>query len=163
MRTGWMIAATLAVCVFASPPVSAQDVAQANAACRAMVGLWLTTIENGAGDFASRSLVTVTADGTLTAIDSAEDQGVQGSGFSAQPGVWRCTAAGQASGRTLNFGFSPRESIARSDWTLAIDGTALTGTIALHIFPGVKGVDPFRADSTAVDTFRFTAQRVNAP
>ena len=49
------------------------------------------------------------------------------------------------------------------DWTLALDGQTLSGTIALHIFAGIKGVDPFNADSKPVDTFRFTAQRVTAP
>jgi hypothetical protein len=33
----------------------------------------------------------------------------------------------------------------------------------LHVFSGLKGVDPFAADSKPVDTFRFTAQRVTAP
>ncbi|MGE0154457.1 MAG: hypothetical protein AB7R90_17710 [Reyranellaceae bacterium] len=137
--------------------------AQDNAACSAMVGTWLTTIETGAGDYASRSLMTVQADGTLSAVDSAQDQGLQGSSFSSQQGAWRCTSAGKASARTLNFGFPSRESIARTDWTLALDGMTLIGTAALHIFPGVKGIDPFRADSKPLETFRFKAQRVSAP
>ena len=143
----------------ATVPAQAQD----NAACAAMVGVWLTTIGTSGGEYASRSLVTVNADGTLQAIDSAQNQGLQGSSFSSQPGVWRCTEAGKASARTLNFGFPPRDSIARSDWTLSLDGAALSGSIALHIFPGVKGVDPFRTDSKPVDTFRFTAQKVSPP
>ena len=143
----------------AALPAQAQD----NAACAAMVGTWLTTISTSAGDHASRALLTINADGTMQAIDSAQNQGLQGSSFSGQPGAWRCSAAGKAGARTLNFGFPPRESIARSDWTLALEGATLSGTIALHIFPGVKGVDPFRADSKPVDKFRFTAQKVSPP
>lgn len=157
----WTIALGLAAILpaLSPPPAAAQD----NADCKAMVGLWLTTIHSGAGDFASRSLLTVNADGTLSAVDSAQDQGLQGSGFSSQPGVWRCAGPGKATARTLNFGFPPRPSIARSDWTLALSGDTLSGAIALHIFPGVKDVDPFKADSQPVDAFRFTAQRVGAP
>jgi hypothetical protein len=157
MRKGTM-ALALGLAMTAAP-AQAQD----NAACSAMTGLWLTTIENSANAFASRSLVTLHLDGTLTAVDSAEQKGVQGTGFTSQPGVWRCAGAGKASGRTINFGFAPRESIARSDWTLSHSGQTLSGTIALHIFSGLKGVDPFTTDSKPVDTFRFTAQRVTAP
>ena len=158
MRTRWMIAAALAASLTALP-VQAQDTS-----CNAgLVGTWLTTIQNAAGDYASRSLLTIHADGTIVSADSAQNQGLQGSSFSAQHGAWRCSTSSSAAATTLNFGFPARESIARSDWTLAHDGKALKGTIALHIFPGVKGIDPFRADSKPVDTFNFTAQRVSAP
>jgi hypothetical protein len=153
MRTGWTIAAALAASL-ASLPAQAQ--APSISCNAALVGTWLTTIQNAAGDYASRSLLTIHADGTMVSADSAQHQGMQGSSFSAQHGA-------SAAATTMNFGFPNRESIARSDWTLAHDGKALKGTIALHIFPGVKGVDPFRADTKPVDTFYFTAQRVSAP
>lgn len=151
----------MAACVGASLALPAQ--AQSTICNAALVGTWLTTIQNAAGDYASRSLLTLHADGTMVSADSAQHQGLQGSSFSAQHGAWRCSTDASAAATTLNFGFPSRESIARSDWTLAQDGKGLKGTIALHIFPGVKGIDPFRADSKPVDTFRFTAQRVNAP
>ncbi|MDF3074792.1 MAG: hypothetical protein K0S54_2459 [Alphaproteobacteria bacterium] len=140
-----------------------QALAQDNAACASMTGSWLATIENGSGAYASRAILTVHGDGTFSVVDSAQHQGVQGSAFSSQAGSWRCTAADKASGRTLNFGFPPRESLARSDWTLSHDGKSLSGTVALHIFAGVKDVDIARAESKPVDTFRFTTQRVSAP
>lgn len=151
----------MAACVGASLALPAQ--AQSTSCNAALVGTWLTTIQNAAGDYASRSLLTIHADGTMVSADSAQHQGLQGSSFSAQHGAWRCSTDASAAATTLNFGFPTRESIARSDWTLAHDGKALKGTIALHIFPGVKGIDPFRADSKPVDTFNFTAQRVSAP
>lgn len=155
------ISLLMAACVSAGLALPA--LAQSTSCNAALVGTWLTTIQNGAGDYASRSLLTLHADGTMVSADSAQHQGLQGSSFSAQHGAWRCSTDASAAATTLNFGFPNRESIARSDWTLAHDGKALKGTIALHIFPGVKGVDPFRADSKPVDTFRFTAQRVAAP
>ena len=140
-----------------------QALAQDNAACAAMAGSWLATIENGSGAYASRAILTIHGDGTFSVVDSAQHQGVQGSAFSSQAGSWRCVAAGKASGRTLNFGFPPRESLARSDWTLSHDGKSLSGAVALHIFAGVKDVDIARPDSKPVDTFRFTTQRVSPP
>ncbi len=130
--------------------------------CRALAGTYLATIVNGAGDYASRALITLFGDGNLQIVDSSQDVGLQGASFSTQSGAWHCAAANQATARTLNFGFPPRGSIARSDWTLAHDGKALFGTVALHIFAGVKDVDPFRADSKPVDVFRFTAIPVAA-
>lgn len=159
MRTRTLFMATALAASLASLPAQAQDTS-----CNAgLVGTWLTTISNGAGDYASRSLLTIHADGTIVSADSAQHQGLQGSSFSAQHGAWRCSTTSSAAATTLNFGFPNRESIARSDWTLAHDGKALKGTIALHIFPGVKGIDPFRTDSKPVETFNFTAQRVSAP
>ncbi|MGE0659528.1 MAG: hypothetical protein AB7O63_08550 [Reyranellaceae bacterium] len=141
--------------------------AQTTEPCRAMAGTYLATIANGTGDYASRALITLFGDGNLHIVDSSQDVGLQGSSFSTQSGAWRCSTDASAAARTLNFGFPPRGSVARSDWTLAYDGKApngvtLKGTIALHIFPGVKDVDPFRADSKPVDTFRFTAIPVAA-
>ncbi|MGE0155394.1 MAG: hypothetical protein AB7R90_22465 [Reyranellaceae bacterium] len=130
--------------------------------CRALAGTYLATIVNGTGDYASRALITLFGDGNLHIVDSSQDVGLQGASFSTQSGAWACAAANQATAITLNFGFPPRGSVARSDWTLTHDGKALAGTVALHIFPGVKDVDPFRADSKPVDTFRFTAIPVAA-
>ena len=163
MRTGWLIAAGLAAGLsMGLPPATAQ--APTTVPCRAMVGTYLATIVNSAGDYASRALITLHADGNLHIVDSAQDEGLQGSSFSTQSGAWRCSTDASASARTLNFGFPPRTSIARSDWTLdqahSKSGQALKGTIDLYIFPGVKGVDPFRADSKPVDKFYFAAQRV---
>lgn len=141
--------------------------AQTTEPCRAMAGTYLATIANGTGDYASRALITLFADGNLHIVDSSQDVGLQGSSFSTQSGAWRCSTDASAAATTLNFGFPPRGSIARSDWTLdqahSKSGQALKGTIDLHIFPGVKDVDPFRTDSKPVDRFYFTAQRVKAP
>ena len=156
--------AALAALAFVLQPALAQ--APTTVPCRAMVGTYLATIVNSAGDYASRALITLHADGNFAIVDSAQDEGLQGSSFSTQSGAWRCSTDASAAATTLNFGFPPRTSIARSAWTLdqahSKSGQALRGTIALHIFPGVKGVDPFRADSKPVDRFYFTAQRVNA-
>lgn len=132
------------------------------AACRAaLAGTYLANIANEAGAFASRALVTLHADGTLDVVDSRQHQGVSGSSFSAQRGAWRCTGARTAAAVTLNFGFPPQESIARSDWSIARNPAgAITGTITLTIFTGVAGVDPFALGGRRFGVFRFGALRV---
>ena len=148
-----------------APPAAAQQPADS---CRAaLAGVWLTTIRAEAGGgFASRSLLTLNADGTMLATDSRQHSGVQGAGFSTQHGAWRCAGADAASAVTLNFGFPPRETIARSDWTLSRQGEALAGRIVLRIAEGVESVDPFATAFLAVPpvaSFRFEAQRLAPP
>ncbi len=156
-------ASALAAILLASAGASAAAQAQGGAnPCRAaLAGAYLADIATEAGAFASRALLTLHADGTLDVVDSRQHQGVSGSSFSAQRGAWRCTGARAAAGVTLNFGFPPQESIARSDWAIAREpaGT-LRGTIGLTIFPGVAGVDPFAAGGRRFGVFRFAAVRV---
>jgi hypothetical protein len=154
----------LAALAMAAAPAAAAAQTQGKLHCaEAMVGTWLATISTVKGDYASRALVSLHMGGTLTIVDSAQHQGLQGSSFSAQQGEWSCVGPDAARGITMNFGFPERESIARSHWQFAARGKTLTGLVALHIFPGIKGVDPFRIDTKPVEQFEFTAQRVGAP
>lgn len=159
-RPAW-IALALAGSLVAAP-AAAQD-----AGCRgALAGTYLTTILTGKGDYASRSVVTIHGDGTLSAVDSRQYHGVMGAAFSAQRGGYRCTGAAAATARTLNFGFPKRASIARGDWTVRKDAATggISGTITLTVYPGVKGVDPFAAKGgKRIDTFRFTGAPVAPP
>lgn len=154
------IALALAGCL--ATPAAAQE-----AGCRGeLAGTYLTTITTSKGGYASRSLVTINGDGTLSAVDSRQYHGVMGAAFSAQRGVYRCTGDEAAAARTLNFGFPKRASIARSDWTMVRDKAtgSISGTITLFIYTGVKGVDPFAAKGgKRIDTFRFTSTRVSPP
>jgi hypothetical protein len=108
--------AALALAAACGVSTAAAQGADRDVSCRgALAGTYLTTISGVKGDFASRSLVTIHGDGTLSAIDSRQHQGVQGSSFSAQQGAYRCAGASAARARTLNFGFPNQETIARSD------------------------------------------------
>ena len=140
---------------------SAQAQGGANACRAALAGIYLADIATEAGAFASRALVTLRADGTIDVVDSRQHQGVHGSSFSAQRGAWRCTGARTAAGVTLNFGFPPQESIARSDWVIRLEPAGvLRGTIGLTIFYGVNRVDPFALGGRPFGVFRFGAVRV---
>lgn len=146
----------------AAPPVQAAG----GRACRAaLIGTYLVTINDAKGAFASRAIVTFHGDGTLSVVDSRQDQGVQRSSFSAQQGAYRCTGRHRAVGRTLDFSFPANTSIARLDWRVRRAGTrgSIAGTITLVIYAGVKGVDPFGPGGKHAGRFRFTAVRVVAP
>jgi hypothetical protein len=43
-----------------------------------------------------------------------------------------------------------------------VTGT-IAGTIALVIYSGVEGIDPFAGTGTQIGVFRFTSVRVTAP
>jgi hypothetical protein len=152
------LALALAGCLAA--PAAAQEVG-----CRGeLAGTYLTNITTSKGRYASRSLVTIHGDGTLSAVDSRQYHGVMGAAFSAQRGDYRCTGPEAAAGRTLNFGFPKRAAIARSEWTITRNKAtgAISGTITLIVYRGVRGVDPFGKGGRKVDTFRFTGVPVGA-
>lgn len=136
-------------------------------ACRAeLAGTYLATIESAKGRYASRALVTIHGDGTFSVVDSRQYQGVQGSSFSAQQGSYRCLDPRTGKGRTLNFGFPKRASIARSDWQIVKEqpNGLILGTVTLIIYSGVKGVDPFAAKGgKRIGTYRFVGQPVMPP
>src|SRR5262249_2047565 len=78
---------------------------------------YLTTITDATtGAFSSRSVITLHADHSLTAIDSAQggDRGGLGTQFSSQMGAWRTSPGAGVVGRTLDFSF-PNAGIARVD------------------------------------------------
>ena len=146
-------------------PAAAQD-ATRTVCVAALAGTYLTTITNGKGEHASRSLVTLHGDGTVSAVDSRQYHGVMGAAFSAQKGGYRCQGVDKATARTLNFGFPKRASIARSDWAIEKNRAtgAISGTITLTVYMGVEGVDPFSAKGgKRIDTFRFTSAPVAPP
>jgi hypothetical protein len=158
----WPPRAALALALVAIGMPAAAQAPPVAACTAALAGTYLADIRTEAGAFASRALVTLHADGTLAVVDSRQHQGVQGSSFSAQRGSWRCAGARAARGVTLNFGFPPQDGIARSDWVIARDAgrDTVSGTIAVHVFAGVAGVDPFGRGGRPLGAFRFTGARV---
>ncbi len=154
------LALALAGCLAAPAAMAQEEGCQGE-----LARTYLTTITTSKGGYASRSLVTIHGDGTLSAVDSRQYHGVMGAAFSAQSGTYRCTGPQAATGRTLNFGFPKRASIARSEWTITRNKAtgAISGTITLIVYKGVKGVDPFGKGGRKIDTFRFTGVPVGTP
>ena len=121
---------------------------------------YLITITDAQGAFASRTVITLHGDRTLSAIDS--NQGGPTVFFSSQLGSWQFDGKGGVVGRTLDFGFPPTEAqtVARLDYTFTFSthDTHVTGTITLTSFP-LQG-DPLDGDGTVLGQFTFIGTRV---
>lgn len=122
-------------------------------------GTYLLTIKDATGEFASRGVITLHGDHTLTAIDSA--QGGPEFFFSSQQGAWEPDGEGGAVGRTLDFDFQLPQDVARLDYVFDFrsDDKDVTGTITLTTFP-LEG-DPLHDEEGIVaGTFTFDGTRV---
>lgn len=121
-------------------------------------GTYLTTITNAnTGAFSSRSVITLHADHSITAIDSG--QGGPGVQFSSQMGAWATSPGAGVVARTLDFSF-PSAGIARVDYSFTtINTDQASGTITLTVFP--LNADPQGSGGTVVGNFNFTGVRVS--
>ena len=119
---------------------------------------YLITIEDAQGAFASRGVLTLHGERTLSAIDSA--QGGPTFFFSSQLGAWESDGRGGGVGRTLNFDFPPSQTMARLDYTFKFSAnhTQVTGTITLTSFP-LQG-DPLDGDGIVRGEFTFAGRLV---
>ncbi len=122
-------------------------------------GAYLLTIKDATtGAFASRGVITLHGDRTLSAIDSA--QGGPAFFFSSQEGAWKPDGKQGAVGRTLDFNF-PGQGVARLDYVFNFgsDDSDITGTVTLTTFP--LQADPLHDEGgTVVGTFMFDGARV---
>jgi len=92
-------------------------------------GSYLTTVKDANGNFASRGVITLHADHTMSVIDSGQGGPFL---FSSQLGSWKFNEKGVA-GRTIDFDFPPNAGAARLDYTISFSqgGNQVTGTITL--------------------------------
>ena len=115
---------------------------------------YLITIKDATtGAFASRGVITLHGDRTLSAIDSA--QGGPDFFFSSQLGAWEPDGGRRAVGRTLDFNFPPNNGVARLDYTFKFSPNSkqVTGTITLTIFPLQE--DPLNGEGIVAGEFTF--------
>lgn len=156
MRKHLRVFAVLAVCVLAFSAGTSLH-AQTNG----LPGIaYLTTITDAnTGAFSSRSVVTLHADHSMTAIDSG--QGGPGIQFSSQMGAWHTSPGAGVVGRTLDFAF-PQAGIARVDYNFTtVNKDGVSGTITLTVFGLLD--DPQGSGGIVVGTFNFTGVPVVAP
>jgi hypothetical protein len=122
---------------------------------------YVTTVKDSNGNFASRGVITLHADQTMSVIDSG--QGGPTFFFSSQLGSWEPNGKGGAVGRTIDFDYPNSESgadVARLDYTVSFEhaGHQITGTIILLTFP-LEG-NPLDGDGTVEGTFTFTGDLI---
>ncbi|MBR8833244.1 MAG: hypothetical protein DSM106950_04160 [Stigonema ocellatum SAG 48.90 = DSM 106950] len=135
------------------------------ALCRKSVtGTYLITLTNASGNFASRSLITLTAEGNFIFNDSNQG-GISGifNPFTTGQGTWKCTGKKEVAARALDFSLSDQggTGIARNDYkaTFNTRTNTVTGTINLQFFD--LQADPLEGDIQS-GTITFTGQRVTA-
>ena len=159
MKKHVRIFALLAVCVLALG--AGTSLHGQNSPTNGLPGIaFLTTITDAnTGAFSSRSVVTLHADHSMSAIDSG--QGGPGVQFSSQLGGWHTSPNAGVIGRTLDFSF-PQAGIARVDYnftSLTKDG--VTGTFTLTVFR--LHDDPQGSGGIVVGTFNFTGVPIVVP
>ena len=126
-------------------------------------GTFLVTITDATtGAFASRSVITLHSDGSVTVIDSGQEGGPVP--FSSQSGSWTHAPGGVVKARTLDFSFPfATGGIARVDYTFDADvpGDQVQGSIVLTFFP--PNGNPLGGGGTPGGTFNFSGTRVTVP
>jgi hypothetical protein len=122
-------------------------------------GSYLTTIKDSAGNFASRGVMTLHADQTISVIDSR--QGGTEFFFSSQLGSWKPDSYGRIVARTIDFDFPPNPDVARLDYTISFspDRSQVTGIVTLSTFP-LEGANPLEGEGTVVGTFTFMGELI---
>jgi len=122
-------------------------------------GSYLTTIKDSAGSFASRSVITLHADRTMSAIDSGQEGPTFH--FSSQLGSWKPDGHCMIVARTIDFDFPQSPGgVVRTDYTISFapDGSRVTGTITPISFPLED--DPFDGGGTVIGTFTFVGELI---
>ena len=126
-------------------------------------GSYLTTVTDAnTGAFASRSVITLHADHTLTVIDSGQEGGVFPP-FSSQQGAWATRPSGRVVARTINWRF-PFATVgtARQDYNFnPVKTNQVSGTITLTFFP--PNGNPLDGGGTVAGTFDFTGTKMTVP
>jgi len=122
---------------------------------------YVTTVRDSNGNFASRGVITLHADQTMSVIDSG--QGGPTFFFSSQLGSWEPSGTGRAVGRTIDFDYPNSEGgaeVARLNYTISFAhaGHQIAGTIILTAFP-LQG-NPLDGGGTVAGTFTFTGDLI---
>lgn len=156
-------------------PAAAEDPPPQIEGCLAAVGTYLTknsVTDQEAGDFVSRSLLSLTNGGHVFFTDSAEAGSASFQPFSDGRGAWRCVAGsdGKAAFRavvidfTFADGANDKQAIGRLDFDLAYDESAqeLSGSGKLGFAP-FEGNPMDLSQVTEVAAFTLTGIRVDAP
>lgn len=120
---------------------------------------YVITIKDPAGNFASRGVITLNADHTMSVIDSG--QGGPAYFFSSQLGSWKADRGGKLVAKTIDFDYPPGQDVARLDYALEFThhGNQVQGTVIVTTFPLENG-NPLGDGGTVLGTFTFVGQLV---
>lgn len=118
---------------------------------------FVLTILDSQGNFASRGVLTLHGDHTLSVTDSGQGGPFF---FTSQLGAWKFNKVGIVA-RTVDFDYPPNADSGRLDYTITAGSSPgrISGTITLTIFP-LTG-NPLGSGGTVVGSFTFTGQLIN--
>jgi hypothetical protein len=130
-----------------------------------VVGTYLTTVTDAKGSITSRSILTLSGDGTLATIESNQG-GLEGvyNPFTDAQGSWQCTGTQTFTGTSLNFTLagpvSPDIGIARVDLKATVDKEthAVKGTMELRFFS--IGANPLKDKVPPFASFSFVGHHI---
>ena len=130
-----------------------------------VVGTYLTTVTDAKGNITSRSILTLSGDGTLASIESNQ-AGLEGvyNPFTDAQGSWQCTGTQTFTGTSLNFtlagSVSPDRGIARLDFKATVDKKthAVKGTMELRFFS--MSANPLKEKVPPFASFSFVGQHI---
>lgn len=125
-------------------------------------GSFLTTITDTAGNFGSRSVITLHADHTMLAVDSGQQGPVFY--FGSQLGNWKPAGGRQIIGRTMNFAYPQGPNgpgVVRTDYFIKLspDRRHMTGTVTVTDFP-LQEVNPYGEGGILVASANFEGERI---
>jgi hypothetical protein len=142
-----------------------QDLSNASGRCRNIfTGTYLMTVSDAKGQFASRAVITFSADGNFFVTDSNQG-GVKGvfNPFGDTQGTYVCTSNQTIRAVGINFGFSGPDGtndIARSDIQATVNrqSRSLQGSITVKSF--ALNANPLAGGGSVVGTFQLTGQPI---
>lgn len=125
-------------------------------------GSYLTTITDTAGNFGSRSVITLHPDHSMQAIDSGQQGPIFY--FGSQLGEWRPAGRHQIVGRTINFAYpqGPNgQGVVRTDYVINLspDRHHVMGTVTVTDFPLQEG-NPYGDGGILVASAIFEGERI---
>jgi hypothetical protein len=125
-------------------------------------GSYLTTITDTAGNFCSRSVITLHADHTMLAVDSGQQGPIFY--FGSQLGDWKPAGGHQIVARAINFAYpqGPNgQGVVRTDYVINLspDRRHVTGTETVTAFP-LQAENPYGEGGILVASAIFQGDRI---
>jgi len=125
-------------------------------------GSYLATLRDAAGNFGSRSVITLHADHTMLAVDAGEQGPIYY--FGSQLGDWKPAGGHQIVGRTINFAYPQGPNgpgVVRTDYVINLlpGRRHVTGTVTVTAFP-LQEENPYGDGGIQIASVVFEGDRI---
>lgn len=122
-------------------------------------GSYLITLRDLQGNFASRQVLTLHADQTLSGVDSGQDGPTYL--YSSELGAWKRDGHLRIVAKAIDFDYPPNPDVARLDYIISFvpDRSHVTGTIIISTFQLENG-NPLDGGGTVIGTYTFAGELI---